>query len=180
MLFSVLGSRQYVLFGEWLWCAHGVKYDALPSYFLAFDMFHIPTRRFLSYDSMCRLLQGKVHTVPLIWEYKVNNNTTTTSSSSSTTRSEDRKHPAIKCSSNNAAATAFACVEELKKQVAEDSLRRKSAFGQELQEGLYVRLEKDGFVCDRFKVRRKTFTPGRANFRSVVINNRLLPSSSST
>src|SRR3989338_1581866 len=35
-LYEVVGKR-YVLFGEWCWAEHSVSYNALPSYFIAFD-----------------------------------------------------------------------------------------------------------------------------------------------
>ncbi len=36
--YQVLGSR-YILYGEWMYAKHRIYYDALPSYFMEFDIF---------------------------------------------------------------------------------------------------------------------------------------------
>jgi len=64
---SLTQSLRYVLFGEWLWCKHAVKYDALPAYFLAFDLMEKDTGKFLSYDRLVEKVDGKVKVVPFIW-----------------------------------------------------------------------------------------------------------------
>lgn len=46
-LFDFLGN-QYILFGEWCWAKHTVFYDALPDWFIAFDIFDKSTKKFLS------------------------------------------------------------------------------------------------------------------------------------
>jgi len=149
-LYAILGKRQYVLFGEWLWCQHAVHYDRLPSYFLAFDLYDIAQKRFLSYDRMMRVLDGRVPVVPLMW------------SSSASNSSESNKF------------------EELKKFIHLDMTKRMSSHGSEAIEGVYVRLEQGGWVKDRFKLRRKTFTAGREGFTTNIKNNSLEPASSSS
>merc|ERR1711862_6936 len=64
---GALGTR-YVLFGEWLLCTHGVAYDALDSYFLAFDVFDKEQERFLSTPRMEELLAAApvVQSVPVL------------------------------------------------------------------------------------------------------------------
>ena len=37
VFFQVLGSR-YIMYGEWMYAKHSVYYDALPHYFLEFDI----------------------------------------------------------------------------------------------------------------------------------------------
>lgn len=61
----VLGTR-YILFGEWLLCTHGVTYDALPSFFLAFDVFDKHEEKFLSVARMKAVLDGVVECVPVL------------------------------------------------------------------------------------------------------------------
>lgn len=150
-LYAVLGRRQYVLFGEWLWCQHAVHYDKLPSFFLAFDLFDIAQRRFLSYDRMMQVLNGCVPVVPLLW------------SSSTTT-----------------ATSSHGKFEELKKFVAQEAIKRASNHGSEPMEGVYVRIEQGGWVKDRFKMRRKTFTAGREGFTTNIKNNSLATATSSS
>lgn len=162
-LYALLGKRQYVLFGEWLWCQHAVHYDRLPSYFLGFDLFDIAQRRFLSYDRMQRILDGRVPVVPLLWHSGHASSSSTSSSSSSSTSS-----------------SAQSKFEELKKCVGQEMMKKPSAHGGEVMEGVYVRVEQGGWVKDRFKMRRKTFTAGREGFTTNIKNNALLTAATSS
>lgn len=54
---QVLGSR-YILFGEWLYAKHTVFYDALPHYFLEYDVLDLEKQVFLSTKSRQQLLAG--------------------------------------------------------------------------------------------------------------------------
>ena len=45
-LWGVLGDR-YVMYGEWMYAKHTVFYDALPSYFIEFDIYDRKTQTFL-------------------------------------------------------------------------------------------------------------------------------------
>jgi hypothetical protein len=55
-----------VLFGEWLLCTHGVSYDNLGSFFLAFDVFDKTEKKFLSHKKMQELLANVVECVPVL------------------------------------------------------------------------------------------------------------------
>lgn len=50
LLWQALGSR-YVMYGEWLYAKHTVYYDALPHYFMEFDILDRQTDRFLDTPS---------------------------------------------------------------------------------------------------------------------------------
>jgi len=52
-------------------------------------------------------------------------------------------------------------------------MNTKSKFGNEVQEGLYIRFESDTHVLYRTKIRRKTFTCGRDDFESNPKTNQL-------
>lgn len=56
-LYEVLGSR-YVAFGEWCYAKNRVFYDALPAYFLEFDIMDKWTETFLSTPRRYALLTG--------------------------------------------------------------------------------------------------------------------------
>ena len=45
-LWRALGSR-YIMYGEWLYAKHSIYYDALPHYFMEFDILDRQTGRFL-------------------------------------------------------------------------------------------------------------------------------------
>nr|ALJ92478.1 RNA ligase 2 [Diplonema papillatum] len=46
-LVSLLRQR-YILYGEWLLARHSIRYQSLPDYFVAFDVYDRTARRFLS------------------------------------------------------------------------------------------------------------------------------------
>ena len=48
-----------MLFGEWCFARHSVPYDALPDWFLAFDIFEIQSRCFWSVERRNQWLQGR-------------------------------------------------------------------------------------------------------------------------
>ena len=67
-LWRVLGSR-YVMYGEWLHAKHTVFYDALPHYFLEFDVLDRTTGEFLGTPERRTLLETlPVVSVPLLGE----------------------------------------------------------------------------------------------------------------
>ncbi len=60
-------SDRYVLYGEWLYAKHTVFYDALPHYFLEFDILDCHDRAFLSTPRRAELLAGlPVVSVPVL------------------------------------------------------------------------------------------------------------------
>src|SRR5262249_22264240 len=50
--------HRYIVFGEWCYAKHTVFYDALPHYFLEFDVYDRELRRFLSTPARRALLGG--------------------------------------------------------------------------------------------------------------------------
>ena len=67
-LFAVLGDR-HVMYGEWAYAKHTVYYDALPHYFLEFDVLDRETGAFLSTPRRRALLAGlPVVSVPVLHE----------------------------------------------------------------------------------------------------------------
>lgn len=57
VFWEVLGAR-YILYGEWMYAKHTVFYDALPHYFLEYDLFDREHQVFLSTAARQQLLQG--------------------------------------------------------------------------------------------------------------------------
>jgi len=53
-LASALGV-ELVLFGEWLYCVHHVRYDALPHYFVVFDVLDKMSSKFLDTETVERV-----------------------------------------------------------------------------------------------------------------------------
>ena len=64
-LWNALGKK-YVLFGEWIMYTHGVEYDNLKSFFVAFDLYDKDQDCFLSCDKMKEIVGDVVEIVPLV------------------------------------------------------------------------------------------------------------------
>lgn len=70
-LWGQIGAR-YVMYGEWLHAKHTVFYDALPHYFMEFDLLDKESGVFLSTPERRRLLAGgPVASVPVLREGRV-------------------------------------------------------------------------------------------------------------
>lgn len=68
-LWAILTPGRHVLYGEWLYATHSVKYQRLPSWFVAYDMYDRFTKSFLSRDRLANLLSTtSIPHVPLIYE----------------------------------------------------------------------------------------------------------------
>lgn len=67
LLFGVLGSR-YVMYGEWMYAKHKIFYDALPDYFLEFDIYDRESRVFLDTDRRKEMTDkiGIISSVPVL------------------------------------------------------------------------------------------------------------------
>jgi hypothetical protein len=66
VLETMLADR-FILFGEWLYAFHSVRYRALPHYFFEFDLYDKDAAAFLSLDRRLELLEGTgIPTVPVI------------------------------------------------------------------------------------------------------------------
>ena len=56
-LWQVLGCR-YIMYGEWLYAKHSIYYDALPHYFMEFDILDRETDRFLDTATRREMLRN--------------------------------------------------------------------------------------------------------------------------
>jgi len=67
LFYSVLGSR-YIMYGEWMYAKHTVFYDALPDYFMEFDIFDREKGIFLDTESRKKITDqiGIIHSVPVL------------------------------------------------------------------------------------------------------------------
>ena len=64
-LHQVLKPEKHILYGEWLYATHSVKYTSLPSYFIAFDLFDVDRQRFLTVEQRDQILHpAGLHTPP--------------------------------------------------------------------------------------------------------------------
>jgi atypical dual specificity phosphatase len=67
ILMSDNNPNRYVLYGEWCYAKHSIKYNDLPDYFLAFDLFDKYQNRFFSRAEFHARLEGtNISAVPII------------------------------------------------------------------------------------------------------------------
>ncbi len=69
-LWPVLGTR-WVLFGEWLWQTHAVAYDALPDFFLGYDLLDRASQRFATTREVEAAVGQVVALLPELWRGRV-------------------------------------------------------------------------------------------------------------
>ncbi len=160
-LFAVLGSR-YVLYGEWLYAKHTMFYDALPHYFLAFDVLDTRANDFLATPIRHALLHGTpVISAPLLWSGRLANPACllTSLGTSSCKTSSWRNRLSQSC-------------ERLGQDLAA-VLRETDA--SDLMEGLYIKVEEDDRVLGRCKFVRESFSATVGQSGSHWLERPILP-----
>ena len=67
ILYEALGER-YIMYGEWMYAKHTVFYDALPDYFMEFDIYDRERGIFLDTDSRRKITDpmGIISSVPVL------------------------------------------------------------------------------------------------------------------
>jgi len=149
-LFCALGSR-YVMYGEWMYAKHTYFYDALPHYFMEFDVLDTETNQFLDTATRGRLLNhtqqawSVVCPVLVIAEGKFNSLAALKgmiTKSNFTTAVSRLRHL------EEAAALAGV--------TAEDAISHTDPSPD--MEGLYIKWEEGGVVRGRYKFVRGSFT----------------------
>lgn len=142
-LYGALGSR-YIMYGEWVYAKHTVYYDALPHYFLEFDILDRETGVFLDTGTRRRMLSGlPVVSVPVLGEgeFRGMEELLRLLGPSRFVTGEQRVHLAED-------ARRLGLDEE--KACAETDLSG-------MMEGLYIKVEEEGRVTDRMKFVRAAF-----------------------
>lgn len=60
-------TNEYILFGEWCYATHSIKYEALPDWFVAFDIFDKKENKFFSVQRRNEMLERmNVQKVPML------------------------------------------------------------------------------------------------------------------
>lgn len=133
-LYIILGQR-YIAFGEWLWAKHSLFYDQLPHYWLEFDVYDRETGYFLSTSARQTLFKDLValHPVRVIKTLEI---------------AELATLYALIGRSAFISEQAFA-------RLAPEVLEHTEQSG--LMEGLYIKLENEHQVLQRYKLVRPEF-----------------------
>ncbi len=142
-LFDVLGIR-YIMYGEWLYAKHTVYYDALPHYFLEFDVFDREEGVFLDTHRRRKLLKDlPVVSVPVLAEGEFTDKDTLTGLLGKSSYITERKQNSLRAVSEKLGLDAD---RQCRETDASDTM-----------EGLYIKVEEKGRVADRMKYVRASF-----------------------
>lgn len=156
-----LGDR-YVVYGEWLYAKHTVFYDRLPHYFMEFDVLDTRLGSFLSTPARRELLQGlPLVSVPVLHE----------GIAPSLEQLWDMIRPSLYKSSS--------WRERLRQEAVKQQLDPQRAWEEtdpeDLSEGLYLKVEEDGIVKQRYKLVRPSFLTAVLDSGSHWLSRPILP-----
>lgn len=142
--YQVLGSR-YIMYGEWMYAKHTVFYDALPHYFLEFDVYDRETGRFLDTPSRQKLLKGlPVASVPVLGQGCF---------------SSQKEVLAFLGDSRYITGEHWERLQSLCRKAGLDPERQcRETDPSRTMEGLYLKLEENGCVAARLKYVRASFS----------------------
>lgn len=140
---DILGTR-YILYGEWLYAKHTVYYDALTHYFMEFDIFDRQEEVFLSTPRRHAMLEGSdVVSVAVLDAGKA------------TTAAALRAH--LRPSLFKTPRWREAMRETAIERGLDPARVASESDASDLMEGLYVKVEEDGVVTERYKLVRADF-----------------------
>lgn len=141
---SVLGDR-YIMYGEWMYAKHTIFYDALPDYFMEFDIFDRKEKVFLDTDARRVFTEkmGIVSSVPVLSRGVFRDKKTILSFIGDSNFITDRHMDVLRELAERSGL-------DVERALAETESSR-------LMEGLYIKVEEGGTVKERLKFVRAAF-----------------------
>jgi hypothetical protein len=161
-LWETLGDR-YVLYGEWLYARHTIFYTDLPHYFLEFDALDTADGVFLSTPARRELL----HEAPFVRSVRVLREGTVTSAEALVALIG----PSAFVSGSPAEWLRVAA--SARRLDPAQALRESDLSG--LMEGLYIKVEENGAVVERYKYVRADFLQTVFDSASHWMDRPLIP-----
>jgi hypothetical protein len=161
-LYDVLEDR-YIMYGEWLYAKHTIFYTALPHYFLEFDIYDKQRDEFLSTERRRDLLAHTpcIVSVKVLYEGLIQTPQQLTSLIG----------PSHFVSANHLEYLRRACEE---RRLDAGQVLKETDQSQ-LMEGLYVKVEEDGMVKERYKYVRSSFLQAVLDSESHWQDRHILP-----
>jgi hypothetical protein len=142
-MFDAIGDR-YVVYGEWMYAKHTVFYDALPHYFMEFDVLDLQSGEFLDTPRRAALLHGlPIAAVKVLF---------------AGTLTDETALPALLGRSHFITANGPQRLREsaLRYRLDPDRIVSETDVTG-MMEGLYIKVEEDGVVRERLKYVRPDF-----------------------
>jgi len=160
---ELLGER-YVMYGEWLYAKHTVYYDALPHYWMEFDIYDTEREVYLDTPTRQKMLKD----FPFIHSVKVLENNIKT------------KEDLIK-----KITQSYFITDNKNENLAQEIMKQGQFHNQNeifnqtdssnLMEGLYIKVEEDGIVKERYKFVRQGFLQVVADSESHWLDRPIIP-----
>jgi hypothetical protein len=156
-----LGSR-YIAYGEWLYAKHTLFYDLLTHYWMEFDIFDRETGQFLDTPRRAELLRGlPIVPVRVLFSGKL------------------KSYKQMTSLLGPSAFISGEHIENLKRQAAKLGLSEEQVLKEteqsRLMEGLYIKVEEDGVVKERYKFVRKGFLTAVTESESHWLSRPIVP-----
>lgn len=160
-LFEILGTK-YIMYGEWLYAKHTVYYDALPHYFLEFDIYDKENKVFLDTETRHKMLKDSiVVSVPVLQKGIFKN------------------VKEILCYLGNSNYKTDNFIENLKNEAIKQNYDINKVLletdNSMLMEGIYIKVEENGIVTDRMKYVRYSFTQAITESNTHWIDRTIIP-----
>lgn len=160
-LWERIGTR-YVVYGEWLYAKHTIFYDALPAWFLEFDVLDRSTGRFLATDRRRDLLAGlAIDSVPVLHRGTIDDPASLLALLG---------RSSFKSADWRGALDRAAAIPPHRGATVTDQTDPS-----DLMEGLYVKIEEGGTVTARYKFVRQDFLSRVADSESHWLDRPILP-----
>jgi hypothetical protein len=154
---GLLGAN--TLYGEWLYAKHTVFYDHLPHYLMEFDV-RDPDGQFWSTARRQALLASSpVRSVPVLWQGVVD---------------DPRALPAMVAPSRYKSARWRDALVEAAAGLDPERVRRQTD-PSDHAEGLYIKVEEDGVVTERYKWIRASFLTSVTDSGSHWLSRPIVP-----
>lgn len=160
-LYEVLG-HQYIMYGEWMYAKHSIYYDALPHYFLEFDVLDRENGKFLDTPSRHELLKDlPICHVPVLASGVFNN-----------------MDEVLKYLGDSRYITDVH-IDHLREDAEKLGLDAgrvcRETDASRLMEGIYIKVEENGEVVDRMKYVRASFLQTVEESQSHWLDRPIVP-----
>lgn len=162
VLFDILGTR-HLMYGEWCHSKHTVFYDRLPHYFLEFDILDTERGEFLSTERRRALIgSAPVVQVPVLYEGVA-----------------PRRLKDLLAMIRPSLAKSEEWLTSLRTVAEQQGLDVERAVaeteGSTLAEGLYIKVEENGVVTERYKWVRRDFLQTMMDSDSHWLSRPVIP-----
>jgi len=161
---ELLGER-YVMYSEWLYAKHTVYYDVLPHYNMEFDILDVENNVFLDTPTRQKILKDFpfIHSVKVLFEGKLDD--------------VNQLHDMVVKSHFITHNKNESLTNEIIKQG--QMHQHDEIFNQtdnsNLMEGLYIKVEEDGIVKERYKFVRQGFLQVVSDSESHWLDRPIIP-----